>query len=365
MGSKKIAILADFFNEIGGTEHFLSRAISLLNESNYEIKLFIGEKPKRDYWVSRIPKNIEVYTSNVYRTLSPGREAENKFVQNVVIPNLRRWKPDYTFGVPHGKMMIEYLCQQETFDETLVSYEYSSPCASNVDWYQQDLKMHINKIDLVLATCDDSARNVSSFLGYDGPTKVVRHLLPSCDSSLYSRPENQHVGCIARLSKEKGVSVLVDAFSLVVKEIPSAHLTIYGEGSEGIALDKQIKDCALDSYIDISQPFEPGSGIVDVVNRHCMFVFPSFFESIPTALLEVTNFGAPVLATNVGGIPETMNVSPEALFSPGDHMMLGELMIEYLSDFGKLNELGKKQHSRIVDLYHPEEIVKSFLEVFS
>jgi glycosyltransferase involved in cell wall biosynthesis len=54
-------------------------------------------------------------------------------------------------------------------------------------------------------------------------------------------------------------------------------------------------------------------------NKIDLFILPSYWEGMPTSILESLKFGVPVVATSVGGIPEIIEHKKNGLlFSPGD-----------------------------------------------
>jgi glycosyltransferase involved in cell wall biosynthesis len=56
--------------------------------------------------------------------------------------------------------------------------------------------------------------------------------------------------------------------------------------------------------------------VVEQVARHDLFVLPSFQEGMPRAMLEAMATGTPVVASNVGGIPEVL--MEDSMVEPGD-----------------------------------------------
>ena len=78
-------------------------------------------------------------------------------------------------------------------------------------------------------------------------------------------------------------------------------LTIYGEGSEKINLEKLIRSLNLQSNIHL-----PGTtkNIILAIQKADLFVFPSLYEGLPNALCEAMAVGLPVIASDCSGNKE-------------------------------------------------------------
>lgn len=102
-----------------------------------------------------------------------------------------------------------------------------------------------------------------------------------------------------RLSPEKGCSVLIEAMDKV--RSLDLHLTILGDGVEMAKLQARTKELGLNENISFL-------GFKSNVNEYMVtsdaLVMPSFREGQPLTLIEACCLGIPIVASNVGGIPE-------------------------------------------------------------
>lgn len=150
------------------------------------------------------------------------------------------------------------------------------------------------------------------------------------------------VGAISRLSREKNVALLLAAFAVVAKEIPEASLHVYGDGPERGDLERQSETLGLGPRVKFF-------GHVRDAGRRCaefdVLAVPSSRESFGLAALEAMNCAVPVVATDVGGLPELI-VDDETglLVPPEDERALAEALLRILRDrdFGRrLGEAGR------------------------
>jgi glycosyltransferase involved in cell wall biosynthesis len=138
---------------------------------------------------------------------------------------------------------------------------------------------------------------------------------------LGGRPVALYVG---RLVPYKGLETLLEAWHLVLRELPSALLLIVGEGPLASTLEAQavpnvrFEGPALDPL--------PYYQAVDC------FVLPSHGEGMPSALLEAMAVGLPCVATSVGGIPDALRAEVDGwLVPPGDPGALATALGQALS----------------------------------
>lgn len=110
---------------------------------------------------------------------------------------------------------------------------------------------------------------------------------------------------VGRISKEKNVPMLIEAFELVYKKMPDAHLTIVGNGPDLKKITKLIVKKHLESAITLTGkiPYEKLLSS-NIYQNSTLFVTASTSENQPMSLLEAMSFGLPIIAVAKRGIPE-------------------------------------------------------------
>ena len=135
---------------------------------------------------------------------------------------------------------------------------------------------------------------------------------------------------VGRLSSEKGGRDLLDAFRKVLDQMPDTKLTLLllGDGPDRAMLEEYGKDlgkrlCFAGHLTDVW----PYYFLSDV------FVLPSHSEGSPLALLEAMAAGCAIVATRVGGVPETVVEGQSGLLvSPRDPGALAQALIRILTE---------------------------------
>jgi glycosyltransferase involved in cell wall biosynthesis len=135
----------------------------------------------------------------------------------------------------------------------------------------------------------------------------------------YSLPANATpiLGCIGSFEERKGQSVLLKALSLAKKNLPDIHLLLVGDGIDESKLRKQAKELDLTQNVSF-YPFTRQPELL--FERVDMIILPSIAkEGLPNVLLESMSMEMPVIAPDLGGIPEVIiDGETGILFPPGD-----------------------------------------------
>lgn len=129
----------------------------------------------------------------------------------------------------------------------------------------------------------------------------LKRVIPKENYELTSEGKVVHVG---RFSEQKNHKRLVDAFELVLQEYPTCKLLLIGIGD----LEEKIKDYVKMKGMSNSVEF---LGLIDNVYPFMsdadIFVLSSDYEGMPITLIEAMATGLPIVATNVGGIPDVIS----------------------------------------------------------
>jgi glycosyltransferase involved in cell wall biosynthesis len=113
-------------------------------------------------------------------------------------------------------------------------------------------------------------------------------------------PEDFVFGFVGRLSEEKGLRYLLEAFRQCKPGDGRWRLVLVGDGPQRGALEKTVHDLGLVAKVAFA-----GFQSDTAAWYHAMdaFVLPSLTEGTPMVVLEAMAHGVPVIATSVGGLP--------------------------------------------------------------
>jgi len=173
---------------------------------------------------------------------------------------------------------------------------------------------------------------------------------------------NNYCIMLGTFESRKGHYFLFKSFKLVLIKYPDIKLHIYGEGKEH---EKKIilryidelelsKNIILNNFID--NPFQ-------VIKDARILLVPSqSYESFGLTIIEAMSLGIPIVATNVGGIPEVIENSKAGLLSNKDDInsfaqnilsiLNSNKLAEYLSKNGKIYYNKNFTASKMSTQYH-------------
>ena len=109
---------------------------------------------------------------------------------------------------------------------------------------------------------------------------------------------------IGRLSKEKGFNNLIQGVALLIHDGVDVRLCIIGEGPQRECLEVQIKEHNLQDRVLLAGYRENATRFIPLF---ATYVLSSYTEGLPITILEAMHMGIPIVATKVGGVPETLD----------------------------------------------------------
>jgi len=213
-------------------------------------------------------------------------------------------------------------------------------------------------LDLVVANSEATRRTMAASLPWFPTDRLVSVYNPF-DAEAFSRfaprdvraelgidPRAYVVAAVGRLSRQKGLDVLLTAFPGVRARVPDAVLLLVGGGEQEAELRERVSAAGLDpavrftGHVDAVQPYYAAADVVAV---------PSFFEGFCYTAVEAQALGRPVVATSVSSLPEVVAANESGyLVPPGDPDALGGRLVELAGDAARRRGFGEagRRHVR-------------------
>lgn len=108
------------------------------------------------------------------------------------------------------------------------------------------------------------------------------------------------------INGRKGQWIIVQALQqLSEKRRSSFHLTLIGDGPERIILEDYVKKHNLERIVTFTGAI-PNAKVFDYLSISDIYILMSENEGLPISIIEAMRCGLPIIATNVSGIPETV-----------------------------------------------------------
>ncbi len=175
-------------------------------------------------------------------------------------------------------------------------------------------------------------------------------------------PEGPLVGVVARLEQEKGHPTLIDAWPTVLASFPAATLLMIGEGSRLEALTTQVRDLGLERSVIFTGRRDD---VPEVTKSLDVAVLPSYREAQGLTILEAMALSRPVVASNVGGIPEMIEDGRTGLLvRPHDPTALADAILRLLRDHPLADTLARAGHDMVHDRFCVELMVRAVESIY-
>ena len=128
----------------------------------------------------------------------------------------------------------------------------------------------------------------------------------------------------------EGHPTLLDAWPLVLQSVPSAYLLVVGEGSRRDSLEQQAAELRIAHRVVFTGRRDDIPAVTAALD---VAVLPSYREAKGLTVLEAMALSRPVVASNVGGIPEMIEDGVSGLLvPPHDAPALASAIVRLLTD---------------------------------
>jgi len=119
---------------------------------------------------------------------------------------------------------------------------------------------------------------------------------------------------VGEFRRIKGADLLIDAVARLRADGKPVTLTLGGDGEEFERLKEQVKRLSLGNAVRFIGHVKARYGF----SKGSLLVVPSRGDSMPYVVIEAAAAGVPMIAANVGGIPEIFDTHTDALFAPSN-----------------------------------------------
>ena len=243
----------------------------------------------------------------------------------------------------------------------IVFSERNDPTRWPAKWYSRKFR------DFVFCKADACVFQTREALEHF-PQKAKRKgvIIPNpCNPNLperYMGERRKVIISASRLTKQKNLPMLINAFEKLHKEYPEYKLEIYGEGEERSNIEELVKVSGLSDCILL-----PGfaKNIHNIMIDSSMYVCSSDYEGISNSMLEALGMGVPTISTDcpVGGAREIIKSWENGILVPvGDVDALYDAMKNIISDSDLSSRLSENAYLIRSD-YRIERIAKQWLKV--
>jgi glycosyltransferase involved in cell wall biosynthesis len=226
------------------------------------------------------------------------------------------------------------------------------------------------KIAEARATVAISSYGRSQLMRWSAPEHWPKLSIVRCglDDSYFDAPltppaAEPRLCCVARLSAQKGLPLLIDTCALLKARGRRFTLTLVGDGELRQQLQAQVAREGLEQEVLFA-----GACDAEGVRRHLAqcraFVLPSFAEGLPVVLMEALAMGRPVITTAIAGIPELVDEACGWLIPAGSADALADAIAEALdAPPERLAEMGGVGRARVSAMHSARRNAAELLDL--
>ncbi|MFW6139755.1 MAG: glycosyltransferase family 4 protein [Acidobacteriota bacterium] len=170
------------------------------------------------------------------------------------------------------------------------------------------------------------------------------------------------VGIVAHLADHKGHKYLIEAASILKKKASHIKLVIVGKGPLRMELDQKAKELGVEDIV-LFLGFR--EDIPQIMASLDLFVLSSYLEGMGTSILDAMASRLPVVATEVGGIPEVVvHEKTGLLVSPKDPEALAQAILRIYNDRKLAYSYGENGYRLVHEKYSSRAMAKKIIKEY-
>jgi len=187
-------------------------------------------------------------------------------------------------------------------------------------------------------------RNASTLKNKRDARELLAMKIKNTSTSLYEHIDDLWLGTIAELHPTKRLDVAIDAVASLVAEFPNLRYVIIHDGQERERLQAQVEKQGLLDHVFFTGTIPEAAQLLPALD---VFVLPSRSEAFGYVLIEAGNANIPVIASNVGGIPDIITDKKNGLLVPPENVsQLANAMRELIENHELRAKLAEAHHNR-------------------
>src|SRR5882757_6927925 len=162
---------------------------------------------------------------------------------------------------------------------------------------------------------------------------------------------------VGEFRRIKGADLLIDAVAKLRADGKPVTLTLGGDGEEFERLKDQVKRLSLGNAVRFIGHVKARYGF----SKGSLLVVPSRGDSMPYVVIEAAAAGVPMIAANVGGIPEIFDTHTDALFAPSNIGAMADAIKAALEDPLATAARAERLRERISQYFSQSAMVEGVL----
>lgn len=216
------------------------------------------------------------------------------------------------------------------------------------------------KCTMLIALSEEWKRNLESVVSPEKITVIENYCkIPD----LSGTEKKKQILFLGEIGKRKGCYDIPEIYGRVLEKGERLPLIMAGDG-ELAEVKKLFED--RDLLESVSFPgWVRGADKDKCLKESGIFLFPSYYEGMPMAVLEAMAYGMAIVTTRVGGIPHLLEDGGSGyLCEPGDIEGLSKRLLELSKDGDKRRKMGERARQKAIEEYSMESHMKKLMDLY-
>ncbi len=341
-------------------------------------RIFHASKQSVARWLGLLKKPLRAGSLNFHQVLSADYPLFQEPLTTLTAANsvaelFERFKIDLVhahYAIPHATsailardmgLDIKVVTTLHGTDVTLVGPEPA---------FARTTQHAVRASDAVTAVSHSLAQDARAKLGVAREIEVIYNWVdperfkPIRDPAYRARFAQPEEAIVLHVSNFRSVKRPLDAlrvFAGILERLP-ARLLMIGDGplrQECVELAHELEIAGRVQFLESTPSIEKFMSVAD------LFLLPSEQESFGLVALEAMASGVPVVASQVGGLPELVEEGKTGFLRPvGDVPGMLEASLEILTSRTRRRNMGEAARARAIEHFRPEVVLPRYLEVY-
>ena len=370
----KIILYSDSV-EIGGAENYLRWLAIGLKDKGHEIIVYFPHLPNTSKYFKELESSgiaIRPATRNM-RDLKSQLESERPDIIHFNLPDAFSCSKEIELARKvDGVKLIATIHSLSRIPAVKTNSEIKAWIATNIPFWRvidslrgnlaiwlrrTNIQKRLSNLSRIIAVSEASKKELISTFGLPSDKIAVIYNGIPIKEYADNREARKILGfdldtpliaCIGRLVKNKGQDIFLKAAALIKRNMPETKYLIVGDGYLKDSLQKLSRQLGLSKEVIFLEydkvPWVFGAMDVSVV--------PSLSETFSFTVAESMAAGKPVVASQVGGIPELLDQRNGLLVKALDPISLADAIIKILVDHDLKGSLGQMGRKRIIEHFN-------------
>lgn len=355
---------------VGGAENQMYLLSKFLNKDKYDVVLVCSDYKKLSDWASRFEQEgVRVVRLNVVHKHDPRHYFQLKELIKREVPDiihLHVWNPAscrYAFMAANKYKFPIVVTEHDPFElpkfkkyikKRLMKRVQKIVTVSQANKeLMQNLYPELKNYTTTIHNGIDVTWFESQLLNF---SKNKRNEFRA--KEFEADPDTKVILSVAELHERKGLKHLIRTLPKIHEKNSNVRLVIAGDGPHKKDLEKLINEEKLSGHVRL---LGFRKNIPKIMASSDVFVLPSEKEAFGLVLLEAMTARLPIVASNVGGIPEIIEDGVNGdLIEPSNHDQMAEKILDLFNKNFKVREYTENGYNLLHKKYNAKTMAKKY-----